>query len=77
LAVRRRLAAPEALDQFVAGNDLVGVQEKERQNGAVARLAKGKPRAFAPHLERAEDSEVHRQLVPPSSAPAKRQLELD
>jgi hypothetical protein len=56
---RRRLDSPEALDQLVAGHDLVRMQKEDGEYLALARLPKRKLHAVAPNLQRPEHPKVH------------------
>jgi len=53
---------PELVDEPVAGDDLVGVQQQGGEQGALLRAAEPQDPAFFPDLERPEDPKLH----PPS-----------
>ena len=55
---------PERVDQAVASDDPVRVQEQEGNQRALFRAAELERAPFLEHLERAEDAEFH--LLPPS-----------
>jgi hypothetical protein len=55
---RGRLLAPERVDQALAPDDLVHVQQQEGEQGALARAADGQYRAVALDLERPEQAEL-------------------
>jgi hypothetical protein len=59
--VRCRLARPRAeefLDKDIAGDDLVRMQEEQREESALALTPEAHRSTFAPDLERAEQAEV-------------------
>src|SRR6266851_2484053 len=51
--------APQAVDQSIAGDDLVPAQQQRRQQRPLLRPAKRQRPAIDPDLDRAEDQEVH------------------
>src|SRR5262249_33969001 len=55
-----RSLAPQAVDEPVARDDLVRVQEQKRLQRALLRPAKGHRPAVNPDLDRAEHRELHR-----------------
>ena len=55
---RRSRPVPDEVDQPVAGNDLVGVQQQDRQHAALARPAQRRHRVSGSRLDRAEEPEV-------------------
>src|SRR6266536_4789025 len=55
----RRLFAPELLDQPVAGDDLVRVQQQEREERASLLSTELQGSTVIPHLEWAEQPELH------------------
>ena len=59
----RRVLAPELVDQPVGGDDVVGMEQKHREKRARLGTAEGDLAAFVPHLERAQDPELHLKLV--------------
>jgi hypothetical protein len=65
---RRRPFAPQRLDQAVARDDVVGVQQQERQQAALLRPAERQSRAVASNLDRSEDREFHRSSKPARQA---------
>ena len=56
----RRLFLPERVDQAGGGNDLVGVQEKHRQQRPVLGACQVHHSLSLDHIERTEDPELHR-----------------
>ena len=62
---RRRLA-PEAVDQPVGRDDLVAVQEQERQQGALLGAAQGERPPIGARLQRSKDQELHCRPRPPA-----------
>ena len=55
---RRRVLGPQLLDQAVAGDDPVGLQQQDRQQRALLRAAEREPAPVRADLERTEDAEV-------------------
>ena len=55
---RRSRPVPDEVDQPVAGNDLVGVQQQDRQHAALARPAERRHRVSGSGFDRAEEPEV-------------------
>jgi hypothetical protein len=60
---RRRRCAPELVDHAVDGNLLAGVQQEERQQGALLCTLDVYRPALAPDLERSEDAELHARSI--------------
>ena len=58
-----RRGTPELVDEPVAGDDLVGVQQQEGEQGALLRAAELQDPAFFTDLERPEDAELHALLA--------------
>ena len=73
VGVLRRIVAPEPVNQAVGGDDRAGLEEQQREEGALLSTAETKLPIALPDLERAEDAEFEpsRQTatVPRSSAP--------
>ena len=58
-----RALAPELVDQAVGSDDLVGVEEQDRQRRSLlAGAERDRAVAVRPNLERPEDPELHRVL---------------
>ena len=57
---RRRPLAPQRVDQRVGRNDLVGVQEQERQQSSWFRTANRQWLSATPHLERTQKAKLDR-----------------
>jgi hypothetical protein len=57
---RRRLAAPEAVDQAVGRDDVVRVEQEQREQGSVLRRRDRDDRAADTYLEWPEDREEER-----------------
>ncbi len=55
----REVRHPELVDEPVAGDDLVGVQQQGGEQGALLRAAEPQDPAFFPDLERPEDPKLH------------------
>ena len=55
---RRRVLGPQLLDQAIAGDDPVGLQQQDRQQRALLRAAEREPVPVRADLERTEDAEV-------------------
>jgi hypothetical protein len=60
--------APQLVDQSVAGNDLVRVQQENREQLARFRACDGDLPAALAYLERTEDQELHCLRRPPLAA---------
>ena len=60
---RRWLAGPEIVDQALGRNDLVGTQQKDRQQRALSSAPESENAVVVSDLEGTEDSEVHRALA--------------
>jgi hypothetical protein len=58
---RRRPLAPHALDQAIARDGLIRVQEEDCEKGPLLRSSERQLTAVAPHLDRTEKSKVHRE----------------
>ena len=56
---RGRRLTPDQVDQPLAGDDLVGVQQQDRQHAALARPAERRCHVPGSRLDRAEEPEVH------------------
>ena len=54
-----RVLAPELVDQPVGGNDLVGMEEEQGEEGTWLGAAQGYLAAVVPRLERSQDPELH------------------
>jgi hypothetical protein len=63
---RRRVLGPQLLDQAVAGDDPVGLQQQDRQQRALLRAAEREPVPVRANLERTEDAEVDASRGPTS-----------
>ena len=59
--VRRRCRSPERLDETIARNDPVGVQEEQDEDAALLVATKGHDTLAVSNFERSEQSEVQRQ----------------
>jgi hypothetical protein len=57
---RRRLLAPQLVDQALGGEPLVGMQEQQRQHGTLLGATEREHLSLVAGLQRAEDPEVHR-----------------
>ncbi len=57
---RRRRLAPDLVDQPVGRDDLVGVQQQDREQGTLARAAERQRAAVRVGLHRSEQPELHR-----------------
>jgi hypothetical protein len=57
---RRRLLAPQLVDQALGRQSLVGMQEQQRQHSALLGAAEREHLSLVAGLQRAEDPEVHR-----------------
>ena len=57
---RRRPLSPEAIDEAVAGDDLVGVQEEDREQRTLLRAPERKLTAVVPCRDGTENRELHR-----------------
>jgi hypothetical protein len=68
-----RLLLPERVDQPVAGDDPVGLDQEQGQERSVLLPAQIERPAVREHLKRAEDAKVHRYLV--ANVPRRRQAE--
>jgi hypothetical protein len=55
----RRLLAPQLFDQPVGGDDLVGVQQEERQQCALLLPSEVERSVVVDHLEGAEQPKLH------------------
>jgi hypothetical protein len=55
---RRRVLGPQLLDEAVAGDDPVSLQQQDRQQRALLRSTEREPVPVRADLERTEDSEV-------------------
>ena len=55
----RRSLPPQRLDAIVGGDDLVGVKQQEREQGAVLPPRRGQIDAVGLHLEPAQQPELH------------------
>ncbi len=67
---RGRLFAPERVDQPLARDGLVAMEQQEREEGSLPGPAKRERIAVPPHFERAED--VEPELFPWAATSAKR-----
>ena len=56
---RRRLLAPELVDQSLARDDPIRVQQQQSQQGPLLRAPEGKRPIFHPYLQRTQDPVVH------------------
>jgi hypothetical protein len=54
----RRVLGPQLLDQAIAGDDPVGLQQQDRQQRALLRSTEREPVPVRADLERTEDAEV-------------------
>jgi len=63
----RRLVAPELVDQAVGGDDLVGVEQEKREEGAALPASELERTVAIEHLERPEQPKLH--AMPPSGPP--------
>jgi hypothetical protein len=57
---RRRPLSPQAVDQAVAGDDLVRVQGEDREHPALLRAPERKLTAVVPCRDGTENRELHR-----------------
>jgi hypothetical protein len=55
---RRRVLGPQLLDQAIAGDDPVGLQQQDRQQRALPRSTEREPPPVRANLKRTEDAEV-------------------
>jgi hypothetical protein len=62
--LRRRLRAPQLLDQTVEGDHRARVEQQDRQDGALLRAPEDQRPSRVEDLQRPEDVELHR---PPAS----------
>ena len=69
LGPRGRLLAPERVDQALAPDDLVRVQQQQGEQGALARAADGQYRTVALDLERPEQAELEPRPPVPGTHP--------
>ena len=60
---RRRIVTPQTVDQAVARDDLVRVQEQQREHGSLPLTARAEDGSAALHLQRPEDPELERLAV--------------
>jgi len=60
---RRRLPIPELVDQPIARDDPVCVQQQEGQHGALFPASERNGAPVLPHFDRAKDAVVHRALA--------------
>jgi hypothetical protein len=56
---RRRPFPPQAVDQAIAGDDLVRVEQEDREERALLRPSERKLTTVVPYLDGAENSELH------------------
>jgi hypothetical protein len=63
---RRRVLGPQLLDQAIARDDPVGLQQQDRQQRALLRAAEREPVPVRANLERTEDAEVDASRGPAS-----------
>jgi hypothetical protein len=56
---RRRPLSPQAVDQAVAGDDLIGVQEEDREQPALFRAPERKLTTVVPCRDGTENRELH------------------
>ena len=66
----RDVLAPEVVDEPVDRDDLAGADQQRREQDALLPARDGDPISAVPHLERAEDAELHRPVVTPSGSAA-------
>jgi hypothetical protein len=65
---RRRVDWPKPLDQAIARDDFVRVQQQQRQDGSLLAAAHIENALLVEHLERSQDPKVHRLRAPPAEA---------
>ncbi len=58
-----RLLAPEPVDEVVAGNHLVAVQQQDGEKRPLSRPAEGHLDLVTVHLQRTEDTEPHEPIL--------------
>ena len=63
----RWCAAPDLVDQAIARDGLVGVEQQEGEQRALLRAPELQHPALHLDLERSEDAEFHRSWGPPSA----------
>jgi len=59
LCARRRLLAPELVDEAVGRDNFVSVQEEHGEHGSLLWAAERQRPSFRPSLDRAEDPKLH------------------
>ena len=67
--VTGRVYSPELVDQALAGNDLVRMEEEGGEEGALLRSADLKLAARIPNLDRSEDPKLHLTASRPGTVP--------
>jgi hypothetical protein len=56
--------SPQRIDQAIGGYHLIGMQEEDGEESPLLRSSKGECLPLLPHLERAEDPELHPTILP-------------
>ena len=70
LGRRRRLVAPQLVDEPIPGDEAVGLDEERREEGAGARAAEAQGHSVFDHFERPEYTEVKTHADPFEAPPA-------